>query len=94
MTRPAPSHTLQLVPPTPRNTSRTEPPQLIDVTLRTSDRMLLTVEEAADRLRIGRTMMYELIRTRQIRTITVGRLRRVEPDALSEYVKSSRTQAG
>ena len=51
-----------------------------------ADELLLTVEEAANRLRIGRTVMYNLVRSNRIRTIKIGRLRRVPVDALREYV--------
>jgi excisionase family DNA binding protein len=47
--------------------------------------VLLTVTEAAARLRIGRTLMYELISTGQVASVTVGRLRRVRPDDLAAY---------
>lgn len=46
---------------------------------------LLTVEEAAQRLRIGRTTMFELIRTGQVKSVKVGSLRRVRPADLQEY---------
>ena len=36
--------------------------------------ILLTVEEAADRLRIGRTSMYRLVTSGAIETVTVGRV--------------------
>ena len=48
--------------------------------------VLLTVEEAAERLRIGRTSMYRLVSTGAIETVTVGRLRRVPAECLAEYV--------
>jgi excisionase family DNA binding protein len=48
--------------------------------------VLLTVEEAAKRLRIGRTSMYRLVSTGAIETVTVGRLRRVPEECLAEYV--------
>ena len=48
--------------------------------------VLLTVEEAAERLRIGRTLMYRLVSTGAIETVTVGRLRRVPEECLAEYV--------
>lgn len=51
-----------------------------------SGELLLTVEEAANRLRIGRTVMYSLVRTNQIQTIKIGRLRRIPVDALKRYV--------
>ena len=48
--------------------------------------VLLTVEEAAQRLRIGRTSMYRLVSTGAIETVTIGRLRRVPAECLVEYV--------
>jgi excisionase family DNA binding protein len=81
-------HTLELVPQRRKSQRghKTQPPQSVDVTLRTSDRMLLTVEEAAERLGIGRSTMYQLIAAGRIDTIRVGRLRRIEPDALATYI--------
>jgi excisionase family DNA binding protein len=46
---------------------------------------LLTVEEAAQRLRIGRTMMFELIRTGQVKSVKLGTLRRIRPADLQAY---------
>jgi excisionase family DNA binding protein len=50
--------------------------------------VLLKVEEAADALRIGRTVMYGLIKSGQIASVLIGRSRRVSVDALREYAKS------
>jgi excisionase family DNA binding protein len=88
MARRAAAHTLELVPERRggRAGSRTERRQSVDVTLCASDRMLLTVEEAADRLGIGRSTMYQLIAGGLVDTVRVGRLRRVEPEALAAYV--------
>jgi excisionase family DNA binding protein len=55
---------------------------------------LLTVEEAAERLRIGRTSMYRLVSTGAIETVTVGRLRRVPLECLAEYVATLRRARG
>jgi len=55
--------------------------------------VLLTVEEAAECLRIGRTSMYRLVSTRAIETVTVGRLRRVPAECLAEYVAGLRRDA-
>ncbi|MEV5877826.1 helix-turn-helix domain-containing protein [Streptomyces sp. NPDC052101] len=54
--------------------------------------VLLTVEEAARRLRIGRTVCYRLIRSGELESITVGHLRRVPADAPAEYVARRRKQ--
>jgi len=47
--------------------------------------ILLTVEQAANRLSIGRTTMYTLLRTGQILSVRIGRLRRIPAEALTEY---------
>jgi excisionase family DNA binding protein len=43
---------------------------------------LLTVQEAADRLRISRWSLYNLIRAKQLRTVKIGRRRLVTSAAL------------
>ncbi|MHA6762027.1 excisionase family DNA-binding protein [Streptacidiphilus sp. PAMC 29251] len=52
--------------------------------------ILLTVEEAARRLQIGRTTCFALIRTGELESIPVGRLRRVPADAPAAYVARQR----
>lgn len=54
-------------------------------------RLVLTVEQAAERLGIGRTLMYSLISSGAVESVTIGRLRRVPADALVRYVESLRT---
>jgi len=49
-------------------------------------RLLLTVEEAAERLGIGRTLMYSLVASSQVESVRIGRLRRIPDDALQEFV--------
>jgi excisionase family DNA binding protein len=58
-------------------------PATVDTTL-----VALTVEEAARRLCIGRTLMFRLVSEGAVRSVTIGRLRRIPPEALSEYVAS------
>jgi excisionase family DNA binding protein len=53
--------------------------------------ILLTVEEAAERLRIGRTSMYRLVAAGAVESVTVGRLRRVPIECLTEYVNRLRS---
>lgn len=50
-----------------------------------SERILLTVEEAAERLGIGRTFAWRLVRTGDLRSVQIGRLRRVHVDAVRDY---------
>ncbi len=54
---------------------------------------LLTVEEAARRLGIGRTVCYRLISAGELESVTVGRLRRVPADAVPEYVSRLRASS-
>lgn len=56
--------------------------------MNSGDRIVLTVEEAAQRLGIGRTTMYSLVKNGEVRTVTIGRLRRVPLACLNEYVDS------
>lgn len=50
-----------------------------------SHRILLTVEEAAERLGIGRTFAWRLVRTGELESVQIGRLRRVHVDAIRGY---------
>jgi excisionase family DNA binding protein len=49
---------------------------------------LLTVDEAAEQLRVSRWTVYNLIRSNQLRTVKIGRRRLVTPAALVECVDS------
>lgn len=53
--------------------------------------VLLTVEEAAERLRVGRTTMYALVSSGAIESVKVGRLRRVPVECVDAYVTVLRT---
>lgn len=48
--------------------------------------LLLRPEEAAQYLGIGRTKIYELIRSGALRSVRIGALRRVPASALTEFV--------
>jgi excisionase family DNA binding protein len=50
-------------------------------------RVLYTVEAAAQLLSISRTRMYSLIKTGDIHSVRVGRLRRIPDDALTEFAQ-------
>jgi excisionase family DNA binding protein len=49
------------------------------------DRVLLTVEEAAQRIGIGKTKAYELVKSGALKSVLIGRLRRVHVDAINAY---------
>lgn len=48
--------------------------------------LLVTVEQAADLLNVGRTTMYGLIANGTIPTVRIGKCRRVAVEALNAYV--------
>jgi excisionase family DNA binding protein len=50
-------------------------------------RLLLRVEEAGHQLNLGRTVMYELIRSGRLRSVKVGKLRLIPSAALVEFVE-------
>lgn len=50
-------------------------------------RLLLTPEQAAERLSLSRTTVYELIRYGELRSVKIGRARRVPVEALDEFVE-------
>jgi excisionase family DNA binding protein len=47
---------------------------------------LLTVKQAAARLALGRTTVYDLIARRELKTIKIGRARRVPESAVEEWI--------
>ena len=51
-----------------------------------SGKLLLTVEEAAVLLSLGRTFVYELVMRGQIMSVKVGRKRRIPAFALEDFV--------
>ncbi|WP_049562994.1 helix-turn-helix domain-containing protein [Nonomuraea sp. SBT364] len=56
----------------------------------TEEALLLKVEEAARRLRIGRTQMYQLLASGAVESVYIGRLRRVPVESLHDYVSTLR----
>jgi len=52
--------------------------------------VLLTVEQAARRLGVGRSTMYGLLARGEIESIQIGHLRRIPVDALGTFVDQRR----
>ena len=48
--------------------------------------LLLTVEQAAHKLNIGRSMLYELLQSGILESVRIGSCRRIPADALSNFV--------
>ena len=47
---------------------------------------VLTVPEVMATLRLGRSTVYDLIRTRQLSSFTQGRARRIPAQAVADYI--------
>lgn len=50
-------------------------------------KLLLSVDEAATLMSLGRSIVYDLVMRQQIPSIKVGRMRRVPVSALRDYVQ-------
>ncbi|MGP3683940.1 helix-turn-helix domain-containing protein [Streptomyces sp. IBSNAI002] len=49
---------------------------------------LLTVPQVMARLQLGRSAVYDLLRTRQLASITLGRARRIPTRALTDFIRT------
>ena len=65
----------------------------MEVQRESQPRLLLRIEEAAERLGIGRSLMYRLVLAGEVQSVPVGRLRRIPSEALTEYVERLRSEA-
>ena len=53
------------------------------------ERLMLTVDEVAESLGIGKSAVYDLMRLRKLASVKIGRSRRVPVEALRDYVKKA-----
>jgi excisionase family DNA binding protein len=51
-----------------------------------TDRELITVQEAADRLAVSRWMIYRLIWDQKVKSVQIGRCRRIVRQSLTHYI--------
>jgi excisionase family DNA binding protein len=56
--------------------------------------VLLTVEDAAQALALGRTKVYELVESGALRSVKIGRSRRIPVQALDDFVCSISAEGG
>ena len=56
--------------------------------------LLLTPAEAARRLSLGRSKLYDLLLRGEIVSITIGRSRRIPIDALADFIDRKRREQG
>ncbi|MFE2289727.1 MULTISPECIES: helix-turn-helix domain-containing protein [unclassified Streptomyces] len=54
---------------------------------------LLTVPEVMARLKLGRSTVYDLIRSRRLASITIGRSRRIPADAVRDFIANEIEEA-
>jgi excisionase family DNA binding protein len=52
-----------------------------------TNELLLTVEQAAERLNLGRTFVYGLVRRGELASVKAGRARRVPVQAVDQYIE-------
>ena len=52
---------------------------------------VLTVQQIAKLLQIGRNSAYELVRSGEIKSVTIGRQIRVSKESLLEFVRKTET---
>ncbi|MFD8222705.1 helix-turn-helix domain-containing protein [Streptomyces massasporeus] len=57
------------------------------------DDELLTVAEVMARLKLGRSTVYDLIRSGQLASVTIGRCRRVPALALRDFIAGQMERA-
>jgi excisionase family DNA binding protein len=60
----------------------------------TADRLLYSVQEAAALLGIGRTYMFQLLRTGEIDSLKIGSRRKIPAGALERYIERLRSGQG
>jgi len=63
---------------------RSKPVEIIETNRRS--RVLLRPEEAAAALSISRSVVFQLMRSGELRSVKIGKSRRVPVDAVTEYV--------
>ncbi|WP_447038270.1 helix-turn-helix domain-containing protein [Streptomyces sp. DSM 118878] len=54
---------------------------------------LLTVPEVMVRLKLGRSKVYDLIRTRRLSSITIDRARRIPAVAVQDFIRDQMEEA-
>jgi excisionase family DNA binding protein len=50
------------------------------------EQALLTIQEAAAVLRLGRSKVYELVSTGRLASVSIGRARRIPAEAIAEFL--------
>jgi excisionase family DNA binding protein len=64
-----------------------EPPQGLLTALETQGKLLLTTGEVAHLLSMSRTIVYQLMKRRQLFSVKIGGARRIPTDAVQAFVE-------
>ena len=62
-------------------------PPMTTIQIADEDRLLITTDDAAARLGIHRSTLYDLIRSRKLKTVKIGARRLVRVSALEEAIQ-------
>ncbi|QTE30035.1 helix-turn-helix domain-containing protein [Pengzhenrongella sicca] len=84
------THTFRLVQSeaaSPTRRAAAPEPQVINLTV-PAEQLLLTVVEAAHRLGISRSLMYELIAAGEIQTVHIRRLCKIDVRSIDAFIQS------
>lgn len=66
---------------------------IAEASITTTAPLLLTVEQAAQQLGIGRTTVFALLKSGELESIPLGRLRRIPAECITEYIDRLRAAA-
>lgn len=83
--------TLRLVtsaPPRKQRRAADDREQIIDITVEADERLLLSIPEAAHRIGVSRSQLYNLIAAGEIPTVHIGRSCKISPAALVAFVEA------
>lgn len=69
------------------------PMSIAEDSITTTAPLLLTVEQAAQQLGIGRTTVFALLKSGDLESIPLGRLRRIPAECITEYIDRLRAAA-
>lgn len=53
----------------------------------TNENYILTIDEACEQLRIGKSGLYQLLRSNQLKSFRIGRNWKIPQSSITEYIK-------
>lgn len=68
--------------------------RIIQADMDTHQKLLVSVEEAAQMLSIGRSLVYKLVMSKQVLSVKIGRNRRIPVFALEAFIVQLTGQSG